>query len=78
MSGEKISAFYESWNAMLVAACRANLQFVLSAPAWSTLWVKRSHRAGMAKLQRTALDILASGAAPIHRRAVGNAKRLRR
>ena len=78
MSAEKVSAFYESWNGMYLAAWRANLQLFLSGPAWSTVWLRQGHRAGSAKVQRMALDILASGVAPIHRRAVDNAKRLRR
>ena len=27
MGTEKVSAFYESWNSMFLAGCRANLQF---------------------------------------------------
>ena len=79
MNGEKLSAFYESWNGMLLAAYRANLQWFLSAPAWwSTAWPGPGHRMVSARVQRAALDMLASGVAPIHRRAVRNAKRLRR
>ena len=79
MSAEKFSAFYESWNDMFLAAYRANLRLFLSAPAWwSMTWPRHGHRAGSARLQRAALDILASGIAPVHRRAVRNAKRLRR
>ena len=37
MSAEKVSAFYESWNGMFLAAYRANLQWFLSAPAWSSV-----------------------------------------
>jgi hypothetical protein len=77
MSAEKISAFYESWNSMYLAVYRANLQWFLSPPAWSTAWLSQGHRAG-AKVQQAALDILASGVDPIHRRAVSNARRLRR
>ena len=78
MSAEKVSAFYESWNSMFLAMYRANLRLFLSAPAWPTVCLSQGHRARSAKVQRAALDILASGVAPIHRRAVGNAKRLRR
>jgi hypothetical protein len=78
MYAEKVSAFHESWNSMFVAAYRANLQWLLSAPAWSTPWLSHGRQAGSANIGRAALDILASGVAPIHRRAVANAKRLRR
>ena len=77
MSTEKVSAFYESWNAMFFAAYRANVDFLssfLASPMSSASW----HRTMGAQAQRAALDILASGVAPIHRRAVSNAKRLRR
>ena len=79
MSAEKFSAFYESWNDTFLAVYRANLRLFLSAPAWwSMAWPGHGYRSGSARLQRAALDILASGVAPIHRRAVSNAKRLRR
>jgi hypothetical protein len=77
MSTEKVSAFYESWNAIFLAACRATLQSPAFWPAWSSVWLGPSWRRGT-KLQRAALDIVASGIAPVHRRAVGNAKRLRK
>jgi hypothetical protein len=76
MGAEKVSAFYESWNSMFLAAYRANLQWFLSA-AWSPLGLGQAHRTWSTSVQRATLDILASGVAPIHRRAVGNAKRLR-
>ena len=79
MGAEKFSAFYESWNDMFLALYRANLRLFLSGPAWwSMAWPRHGHRVGSARLQRAALDILGSGVAPIHRRAVRNAKRLRR
>jgi hypothetical protein len=72
MNAEKVAAFYECWNGMLLAAYRANLQ--LFAAAWPANWA--GPRASLRRTQRTALDILASGIAPVHRRAVANAKRL--
>ena len=79
MGAEKVSAFDESWNEMLLAVYRANLQLSLSAFAWwSMAWPGHGHGMVSARLQRAALDMLASGVAPIHRRAVRNAKRLRR
>ena len=80
MSAEKIAAFNESWNAMLWEAFCANLSLALSlAP---NIWfpspgVIRSPRAAARRLERTALAILAKGVAPVHRRAVANARRLR-
>lgn len=77
MSAEKVGAFYESWNSMLVAAHRANVRLLLSAPWWSAVYFGQHHRAS-SEVHRSALDVLASGLAPIHRRVIGNVKRLRR
>jgi len=78
MSTEKVAAFYESWNAIFLAAWRANLQYVASWTAWPSVWLGVGRRSHSTRLQRAALDIVASGIAPVHRRAVGNAKRLRK
>lgn len=78
MSAEKVSAFYESWNGMFLAAWRANSQLLWSAPAWSANWASPHRRVVHKQVQRMTLDILASGIAPIHRRAVANARRLRK
>jgi hypothetical protein len=78
MSTEKVSAFYESWNAIFLAAWRANLQCLASWTAWPSVWLVAGRRSHSTTLQRAVLDIVASGMAPVHRRAVGNAKRLRK
>jgi len=78
MSAEKISAFHESWNAMFLAVCRANLRLFPSAQAWTALWLGQHHRARSAEVHHAMLDILVSGVTPIHRRVIANAKRLRR
>ena len=81
MSAEKVAAFYESWNAMAVEAFRAALELSLSsAPFFWFQWpaARRPSRAVSARFQRAALAVLGKGVAPIHRRAVANAKRLGR
>ena len=78
MGAEKVVAFYESWNAMFLAAYRANLRLLLSAPPWWAPWAGPWPRALRAHARRTGVDLMASGIAPIHRRAVANAKRLRK
>jgi hypothetical protein len=81
MGIEKVAAFYESWNAMLVEFARANLQLSLSSARsfWLPWFVQpRSSRAAFNRHQRMALAVLGQGVAPIRRRAVANAKRLRR
>ena len=78
MGAEKTAAFYESWAAMGLAAMKAQQQ--MAASMWRA--------AAMAKpgsllptgntLARHALAVMSQGMAPVHRRAVGNAKRLGR
>src|SRR5262249_34219693 len=81
MGAEKIAVFYESWTAMSAEILRANLEFWLSPG--KSFWLRspvtrRSSRAAAAHFQRAALAVLGEGVAPIHRRAVANAKRLSR
>jgi hypothetical protein len=74
MGAEKAAAFYESWNAMAWQALRANqawTQTVWSAMLGGTLPAMSALHA-----QDAALSLLAHGLAPVHRRAVANAKRL--
>lgn len=78
MGTEKVMAFYESWNGMLLAMYYANLKLFWSAPAWSVTPAMAHRRRVLNHAHQTALDILAGGMAPIHRRAVANAKRLRK
>ena len=81
MSAEKLAAFYESWNAMLVEILRANAELSLSSARLFFLgWPapRRSSRAVAAQMQRAAIGILGKGIAPVRRRAVANARRLGR
>jgi hypothetical protein len=81
MSTEKVAAFYESWNAMLVEITRANVELSLSSARWflsglpATL---QSSRTAAAHVQCAAIGILGKGVAPVRRRAVANARRLGR
>ena len=78
MGVEKIAAFYESWNAMVVEMTRANLRLLL-ALASSNPWTAMAADSRTASMHvRAALDILHSGTTPYHRRAVANARRLAR
>jgi len=81
MGTEKIEAFYESWNAMVVEMVETNLKFMF-APVlfWWSPWggATRAFEVFSKRSQRAALAVLGSGLAPFHRRAVANARRLRR
>ena len=75
MSAEKVAAFHESWNAMWMAACSAYLRAWFSWTPWSAFSSSASHRS---RQRKAALGVLTAGLAPVHRRAVANARRLNR
>lgn len=82
MSAEKMAAFNESWSAMADQALHAQR---LLAASWvrsfwpSALKGRRPSATAMAvRAQNAAMGILGKGMAPVHRKAVANAKRLAR
>jgi hypothetical protein len=75
MGAEKMTAFYESWAAMGMAAVQA--QQSMWRAAMFTPWGKAAVPSANTLAQHT-LRVLSQGMAPVHRRAVGNAKRLGR
>jgi hypothetical protein len=82
MGAEKTAAFGESWNAMTLQALRANQALAASflrafwSPSWLKGWPSASEVA--AQVQNATLGVLSKGMAPVHRKAVANAKRLAR
>jgi len=81
MVAEKMAGFGEAWIAMVQQTIRANqaLAVALFRAFWApSLRRRASTTAVAAQLQSAALDILAKGLAPVHRKAVANAKRLAR
>jgi hypothetical protein len=83
MGAEKMAAFYESWAAMGLAAMKSQQQMAASmwraaatAP-WSMARPSSRLPTGNT-LARHALAVMSQGMAPVHRRAVSNAKRLGR
>ncbi|MGH6624402.1 MAG: polyhydroxyalkanoate granule-associated phasin [Burkholderiaceae bacterium] len=81
MSEEKAAAFRESWMAMATQALRANqvLAEVWLRAFWSPSLKRKLTSQSMARqMQSAALGVLGKGMAPVHRRAVANAKRLGR
>jgi hypothetical protein len=79
MGNEKTAAFFESWNAMFNHLLRAQFEFASSMIQsfwfpWMSMGISnpfsRSHMA------KSVNDMLGKGLAPVHRRAVANAKRL--
>ena len=81
MCSEKVAAFHESWAAMYLEMFLANqrLSLELLRSFWLGAGGTRVWSASpIAECQRYALGVMASGMTPIRRRAVANAKRLRR
>lgn len=81
MVAEKNAAFGESWSAMAAQAVLAN-QALAASFFKSFLAIGRGKKPSAARsaaqLQRAALGVLGKGFAPVHRKAVANAKRLGR
>ena len=77
MITEKAEAIGEAWGRMAVKTLQANQEIAFS---WMKGWMRGSPSLVQhaAALQRTATEVLAAGLAPMHRRAVANARRLSR
>jgi hypothetical protein len=75
MVAEKSTAFVAAWQGMAVQAMVANQ--ALATSFWmAPLRGAQSPIASMAQLQAATFGVLAEGIAPVHRRAVANARRL--
>ena len=81
MVAEKNEAFGEAWQAMAAHGARAQQAFGASLFD-SFLAIARGRRPSparsVAQLQHAAFGVLGKGLAPVHRKAVANAKRLAR
>lgn len=80
MTDEKTAAFNESWGAMAAATLRANQQLATSVMTTVLFpWSKFSATpdALASQYHEAAMGVLDKGMAPVHRRAVANAKRLK-
>jgi len=80
MGAEKAAAFAESWNAMAQQALEATPALALSClRAFGSLARARaSAQSATRQVGRAVAAIVQAGLAPVHRRAVANAKRLSR
>jgi hypothetical protein len=80
MLAEKKDAFADSWKAMATQTAKSQ-QSLAASYFKSMLSMSRGGKpsaASAAALHRAALDVLGKGMAPVHRKAVANAKRLGR
>ena len=86
MGAEKMAAFGESWAAMSMQAMAAQQQF---AAFWMQTWwqmalggwmnppsLQQLSSSAQRQWMNSVLDVANHGMAPVHRRAVANAKRL--
>lgn len=81
MSDEKTAAFNESWIAMARQALAAQqaLSFsMFDSLMWSPLRGLPSASTVANQMNHAAMGVLSQGMAPVHRRAVANARRLSR
>lgn len=76
MGAEKILAAGEAWNAMALQAMLENQKLALSM--MQSFWFPWMRNSASRQLSNAALNVLASGMAPVSRRAVANARRLAR
>jgi hypothetical protein len=79
MVSEKQQAFTESWMAMATQAVQANL--ALTSTAWRSLcypWLGggATPSAMASQMQEAGMGVINKGLAPVHRKAMANAKRL--
>jgi len=81
MGAEKIAAINEAWAAMVTQAILENQKFALrfmQSLRWPWMCPTCTMKAVPRQLSRAAESILGKGMAPVHRRAVANARRLGR
>jgi hypothetical protein len=76
MGSEKIFAAAESWNAMLLQSAFEGQKLAFSM--MMSFWFPWLPRPGPRQVRSAAIGVLGKGIAPYRRRAVANAKRLRR
>jgi hypothetical protein len=81
MVNEKHTAFARAWGDMAIRAFRANQALtasVLRSFFTPFSYTKPSAASVVVQVQNAAIDVLGKGLAPVHRKAVSNARRLAR
>jgi hypothetical protein len=81
MKDEKVAAFNQSWQAMWLHAWQSQMSMATSI--CQACWFPWMYGSRLSSLPATFVEnmthgVLAKGMAPVHRRAVSNAKRLAR
>ena len=79
MGTEKVAAFGEAWAAMATQAFLENQKLALGLmQSFWFPWMRPTTKSVATQMNRATQAILGAGMAPVHRRAVANAKRLGR
>ncbi len=78
MGVEKVVAFQQSWVAMWSQLARAQAEAVASLYMAPLRGSRRAAGSAVSRANHTAAQVLAAGIAPVHAKAVANAKRLSR
>ena len=79
MANEKLAAFVQGWSDMTTHAFRANQAFTASMLRFFLspfLYMTPAAAWAAVQVQNAAIGMLSKGLAPIHRKAVSNARRL--
>jgi len=77
MINEKTTAFAHAWGNLTLQAFRANQAIATSMlHSFFTPFSNKTAPPSVVQMQNATLDVLSKGLAPIHRKAVSNAKRL--
>jgi hypothetical protein len=81
MAAEKVTSFGTAWQAMGLAAVRAQQSYLqaLTRSMLTPWWIAPPDLGALARrANAVTVDVLAAGIAPIRHKAVGNARRLAR
>lgn len=78
MGTEKVTAFTQSWNAMVWQTIQAQQAMALSLASsmWNPWTAGPSLSGALGQWQNATIGVLSKGLAPVHRKATANARRL--
>lgn len=81
MGSEKVAAFYQSWGSMWTAAVAVQYELATAYSSAALAFATRGPAtagAAVATMSNAATKVVSAGLAPVHKKAVANAKRLSR
>lgn len=81
MGSEKVAAFYQSWAGMWTAAVAIQYEMIAAYSSAALAFATKgtaSTGAAVAAMSDAATRVASAGLAPVHKKAVANAKRLAR